>query len=116
MLVRDVLPLLADGTVVVVDQMDNELWRGLKSDVPGEKGVLPLNVLLVDYDILENEFVVVAGNRSDDFHEIELLLSECLRYADEGRMVSYVAIMHLARRVAQIAETNFARMIGRWVS
>lgn len=113
MLVRDVLPLLSDGTVVIVDDTDNEVWRGLRHDVPEEKGVLPLNVMLVDYDIFNNEFVVVVDNRCDDFHEIELLLSDCLRYADEGRMVNYVAIMHLARRVAQIAETNFARMIGR---
>lgn len=113
MLVRDVLPLLADGTVVIVDDMDNEVWRGLRGDVPEEKGVLTLNVTLVDYDVLNDEFVVVVDNRYDYFHEIELLLSDCMRYADEGRMVNYVAIMHLARRVAQIAETSFARMIGR---
>lgn len=107
------MPLLTNGNVVIVDCTDNVMWRGLRWDVPEESGLLPLNVMLVDYDVLNNEFVVVVDNRCDDFHEIELLLSDCLRYADEGRMVNYVAIMHLARRVAQMAETSFARMIGR---
>lgn len=113
MLVRDVLPLLAEDNVIIVDSVDNEIWKGRRCDVPEEAGVLPLKVLMVDYDFIDEGFVVYVDNRCGDFHEIELLLSDCLRYADEGRMVSYVAIMHLARRVVQIAETNFARMIGR---
>lgn len=113
MLVREIMPLLSEGLVVVVDPVDREIWRGRRCDVTKEDGVLPLKVLMVDYDLIEEGFVLFVDNDSSDFHEIELLLSDCLRYADEGRTVNYVAIMHLARRVAQVAETSFARMIGR---
>lgn len=109
------MPLLGKSTVVIVDNNDNEVWRGRTGDVPGEKGVLPLSVTMVDYDVLENEFVIVADRCSDGFYEIELLLSDCLRYADERRAINYVAIMHAARRVAKLAEIGFARVMG-WLS
>lgn len=114
MLVRDVLPLLSEGNVVIVDDLDNEVWHGMRSDVAEESGVLPLKVTLVDYDTLNDEFVIWVDNSDDYFHDIELLLSDCLRHADEGRVIGYVAIMHAARQVAQIAETRLAHAIGRW--
>lgn len=113
MLVRDVLPLVSYKQVVIVDDLDEVLYRGSARNVLEYSGLLTLNVVSLDYHLYPSEFVMVVYNRDGDFHEIELLLSDCLRYADEGRMVNYVAIMHLARRVAQIAETSFARMIGR---
>ena len=107
------MPLLGKSTVVIVDNNDNEVWRGRTGDVPGEKGVLPLSVTMVDYDVLENEFVIAVIERHDNFHEIELLLSDCLRYVDERREINYVEIMHAARRVAKVAETAFARVRER---
>lgn len=107
------MPLLAVGSVVIVDSMGNEVWRGRTGDVPEERGVLPLSVTMVDYDVLENEFVIAVIERHDGFHEIELLLSDCLRYVGERREINYVAIMHVARRVAKMAETAFARVRGR---
>lgn len=113
MLVRNVVPLLSDGMVVFVDRLGKLVWSGMKGDVAEETGLLPLVVDAIEFDNYCNAFVVSVHNGSEEFHEIELLLSDCLRYADEGRMVNYVAIMHLARRVAQIAETSYAKMIGR---
>lgn len=114
MLVRDVLPFLYECGLVIVDDMDNEVWRGMRCDVKEDSGVLPLNVTLVDYDTINNQFVIWVDNRDDHFHDIELLLSDCLLRADEGGAFGYLAIMHAARRVAQIAETGFAQAIWTW--
>lgn len=113
MLVRDVLPLMPCSQVVIYDKLDEKLYRGSTRNVLECPGLLTLNVVSLDYHLYPNEFVMLVDNRDGDFHEIELLLSDCLRYADGGCMVNYVEIMHLALRVAQIAETNFARMMGR---
>lgn len=113
MLVRDVFPMLSEGYACIVDDLDNEIWSGMRRDVAKESGILPLNVTLVDYDTLNDQFVIWVENRDDHFHDIELLLSDCLRCADEGGLSSYVTIMHESRKVAQIAETGFAEAIGR---
>ena len=58
MLVRDVLPLLRNWNVVIVDDLDNELWHGKWYEVPRDEGFLPLNVVMVDFDTLNDGFVV----------------------------------------------------------
>lgn len=114
MLVRDVLPLLSEGNIIIVDGLDNEVWHGMRSDVSEESGVLLLSVTLVDYDTLNDEFVIWVKNRDEHFYEIELILSDCLRWADEGRVISYVNIAHAGRRIVHLAEVRLAKIMGRW--
>ena len=114
MLVTDVLPLLSEGRVDIVDESDNVLWRGLSGDVTEDSGILTLNVTLVDYDELNNEFVICVDNSDDGLHEIEMLLSDCKRHVSVGCAMDYVRIMHNARRIAQLAEIRLSELFGRW--
>ena len=116
MLVRDVLPLMRDSNVVIVDDLDYDLWRGKTDEVSDDVGLLTLNVVELRFDNLRYEFVVYVDNRDDYFHDIELLLSDCMSCADESELddlASYVKIMHASRQVSQIAGTGFAHAIGR---
>lgn len=116
MLVRDVCSLMLDKKIVIVDKDNNELWNDDWYHLAERKDLIELDVVMIKLDWLHDCYKVYVIERHDDFHEIELLLSDCMRYADEGRMIDYVAIMHAARRVAKMAETAIARVNGGWLS
>lgn len=113
MLVRDVLPLMEDKSVVVRDRCGYIWWCGRWKDGVDRSGVLTMHVLSIGFYPGLNEMVVVAECRDDGFHDMEQALSDCMRWVDEGRAMSFVNISHAARRIGHLAEVYLARFMGR---